>query len=117
LIRALDKYDYFSNHHQYYNNYEYYKSIYLVSQVPFIDTGFLLLKEDHALASPIAVLHFEYYNSVEDVTAEIIEYSDSIQCVISKGPLPVQSLRPGEGQNPVLWDYADQVDTMEFLLF
>jgi hypothetical protein len=116
LIQALGKYDHFTNHNKYRNNYEYYKSIFLVSQVPFTDTGVLLLKEDHAIASRIAVLHYEYYVNPDEVTVNIRENDEVIQCVISNMGLPVKSLHPGEGQNPALWDYADQVDTMEFLL-
>jgi len=42
--------------------------------------------------------------------------SELIQCVISNMKLTIKSLSPGQGQNPPLWDYADQTDTMEFLL-
>ena len=116
LIHALGKYDYFANHHKYRNNYDYFKSIFMVAQVPFIDTGFILLKEDPEIASPIAVLHYEFYDNPEEVAERIIQNQTSIQCVISKMSLGIKALSPGEGQNPALWDYADQTDTMEFLL-
>jgi hypothetical protein len=42
------------------------------------------------------------------------EQQESIQCVVSntdiEGAIPF-----GEAQNPQLWDYADGVDTLEFL--
>jgi hypothetical protein len=116
LIQSLGKYDYYADHHKYRNNYDYCKSIFQVGQVPFIDTGFLLMMENQAIASRIAVLNYAYYKNPDEV-AESISYSmDSIQCVVSKIPLSIKSLKPGEGQKPALWDYADQVDTMEFLL-
>jgi hypothetical protein len=116
LITTLGKYSHFINHNKFCNNYEYFKSIFLVNRVPFLDTGFLLLKEDTGTASRIAVLHYEYYDHPEELAGRIIREKESIQCVISTMPLPVKTLRPGEAQNPALWDYADQVDTMEFLI-
>jgi len=116
LVHALGKYNYYADHNKYRNNYEYYKSIFLVCQNSFIDTGFMLLKEDHDISSRIAVLNYEYYQSPEEVAGYIAQKSESIQCVISNLPLPVGTLSPGEGQNPALWDYADGTDTMEFLL-
>jgi hypothetical protein len=116
LVHALGKYDYFANHHKYRNNYDYYKSIFLVNQVKSLDTGFLLLREDQSVASPIAVLHYEYYHDPEEVSDSIRGYGESIQCVISNMALPVSTLPAGEGQRPQLGDYADRVDTMDFLL-
>ncbi|MCX6266817.1 MAG: acyl-CoA reductase [Bacteroidetes bacterium] len=116
LIQALGKYDYFINHHKYCNNYEYNKSIMMISQIPFINTGFLLIKEDRSIASRIAMLHYEYYNSPDEITDSLMQNLDSIQCITGIMQLPIKLLPPGKGQNPALWDYADQVDTMTFLL-
>lgn len=116
LFKALDKYGSYIHHHKYCNNYEYGKSIFMVGQIPFTDTGYLLLKEDKSISSRIAVLHYEYYENQTDVVESIQQAGDSVQCVISNIILPINTLHPGEGQTPALWDYADQTDTMEFLL-
>ena len=116
LIRALQKYAGFINHHKYCNNYEYNKSIFLVSQTPFIDAGCLLLKEDRALASRIAVLNYEYCHSVGEAENAIQQDRESIQCVVSGAALTIAVVKPGEAQYPALWDYADDVDTLDFLL-
>jgi hypothetical protein len=116
LYKALDKFGSYIHHHKYCNNYDYSKSIFMVGQIPFADTGYLLLKEDKAISSRIAVLHYEYYENLTDVVESIQQAGDSIQCVISNMMLPINTLHPGEGQTPALWDYADQTDTMEFLL-
>ncbi|MEI6682408.1 MAG: acyl-CoA reductase [Bacteroidota bacterium] len=116
LIKALQKYAGFVNHHKYCNNYDYNKSIFLVSQTPFIDAGCLLLKEDRALASRIAVLNYEYCHSVGDAEKTVASGRDSIQCVVSAASLAIPSVKPGEAQRPALWDYADEVDTLDFLL-
>ena len=116
LVRAMGKYDQFTFHHKYQNNYDYSKTIFLVSQEPYIDAGCLLIKEDPAFASRIAVLHYEFYHSTDGVIDVVRENRDRIQCVVSELPLPIRSVQPGEAQSPALWDYADDVDTLDFLL-
>ncbi len=116
FIKSLQKYNGYINHHKYCNNYDYNKSIFLVSQTPYIDAGCLLLKEDRALASRIAVLNYEYCHSVGEAEKAVQSARDSIQCVVSGATLSIPSVRPGKAQQPALWDYADEVDTLDFLL-
>jgi hypothetical protein len=106
------------NHHKYNNNYGYNKSIYLVNGDKHLDNGFLLLKEDGKLTSPLAVLFYEYYESAESAQKKLVEQTDSIQCIVSAAPLKVKNQVVGFGmsQQPALWDYADGIDTVEFLL-
>jgi hypothetical protein len=105
------------NHHKYNNNYDYNKSIYLVNGDKHLDNGFLLVKEDERLASPLAVLYFEYYNDLDDAQIRLAELSDNIQCIVSNLPLNQrnQVVGFGKSQQPALWDYADGIDTMAFL--
>ena len=105
------------NHFKYNNNYDYNKSIFLVNGVEHFDNGFLLLKEDSGLASPLAVMYFERYTNLADVKASLAAEKDNIQCVVSELPLDLElpQLAFGQSQNPRLWDYADNVNTVEFL--
>jgi hypothetical protein len=105
------------HHYKYHNNYDYNKAIYLVNKEKHLDNGFLLLKEDEKLASPLAVLYFETYSDVNSVEQKLGAQQENIQCVVSVLPLKVnnQLVDFGESQSPKLWDYADGVDTMEFL--
>lgn len=105
------------NHHKYNNNYDYNKSIYLVNGDKHLDNAFLLVKEDARLASPLAVLYFEYYDNVNAVENRLTELSDGIQCIVTTAAVKVnnQLVDFGKSQQPALWDYADGVDTMEFL--
>ena len=80
------------------------------------DNGFLLLKEEESMASPVSVLHYGRYTDVEEVNDYIRKNSEDIQCVISNDPAVKSSIPPGTAQYPKLWDYADGVDTMEFLI-
>jgi hypothetical protein len=98
-------------HNKYANNYDYSKAIFIVNRYDFIDTGFLLCRMDKNLASPVAVLHYEYYNSLKNVYQEIDSMKDKIQCIAGRGNTPL-----GKAQMPELWDYADGIDTIEFLL-
>jgi len=117
FFEAIEDYQPVVNHHKYANNYDYNKSILLVNCEQHLDNGFLLLKEDKKIASPLAVLYFEYYDSVEAVEAELIEQSEQIQCVVGSLQLDIKSqvVDFGRSQEPALWDYADGVDTMTFL--
>lgn len=111
----IENYASVANHHKYKNNYDYNKSIYLVNSDPHYDNGFLLLKESASMASPVSVLHFERYDDTDEVNRFIAEESENIQCVISDDPGINTAIPPGTAQYPKLWDYADGVDTMEFL--
>jgi hypothetical protein len=103
------------NHHKYNNNYDYNKSIYLVNGDKHYDNGFLLLKEDKNLTSPLAVVFYEKYENLEALTASLIEKQDEIQCIVSKAELNMPTFEFGQSQSPKLWDYADNVNTIEFL--
>lgn len=108
---SIQKYSGRINHTKYANNYDYHKAIMLVNRVKFIDTGYLLLKEDTLPASPVAVLHYEFYRSKEELTVMINTKKDKIQCIVGRDHIPF-----GFAQSPALWDYADGTDTLEFLL-
>lgn len=107
-----------SQHHKYINNYDYYKSIYLVNKTPHLDNGFLLLKEDKTLASPLSVVYYEYYSDIHQLQGELAAQQDHIQCIAYEGAASFsnQTVPYGMTQYPELWDYADGIDTMKFLL-
>ncbi len=104
------------NHSKYKNNYEYNKAIYLVNRTPHFDNGFLILKEDEGLSSPISVLYYEKYEDFRYVNQTIETLKDKIQCVVSADEKIANRIAPGTTQNPELWEYADGVDTIKFLL-
>ncbi len=103
------------DHHKYHNNYDYNKSILLVNMDKHLDNGFLLLKEDERLASPLAVLYYEEYDDIRMLEQELIGKSEQIQCIVSGAETGLETVGFGESQQPRLWDYADGVDTMVFL--
>jgi hypothetical protein len=118
LFEPLEKYKAVIHHFKYNNNYDYNKSIYLVNVVEHLDNGFLLVKEDPAFASPLAVLFYETYTTVTAVEDQLKARDEQIQCVVTGLPLNINKAKIGFGdsQHPKLWDYADEVNTVHFLL-
>ena len=118
FFESIESYQPIINHHKYNNNYDYNKSIYLVNREMHFDNGFLLLKEDEKLASPLAVLFYEYYNELETVQEQLKGQSENIQCIVTDSSLKAnnQVVDFGKSQQPALWDYADNADTMAFLI-
>ena len=105
----------FINHHKYFNNYEYNKSVYLINQEPHFDNGFLMLRKSESLVSPISVLFYENYENQQDLKQKMESNQSKIQCVVSNNSWFENSIAFGQAQKPSLEDYADGVDTMEFL--
>ncbi|WP_454800731.1 acyl-CoA reductase [Mucilaginibacter phyllosphaerae] len=105
------------HHHKYNNNYDYNKSIYLVNRDEHLDNGFLMLKQDTRLTSPLAVLFYDTYASLQDAETQLLQQTENLQCIVTSAPLKTnnQVVEFGQSQHPQLWDYADGVDTMDFL--
>ncbi len=108
-------FDTYRNHHKYFNNYEYNKSVYLINQEPHFDNGYLMLRKSEALVSPISVLFYENYEDKAELAQKISSNQDKIQCVTSNQGWFEGSIAFGQAQSPTLYDYADGIDTMEFL--
>lgn len=100
---------------KYANNYDYNKAVYLMSEFDMLENGFLMIKEDQSYSSPIATLFFEYYTNKEQLQNKLNTDKELIQCVVSNN-FSKNNIAFGETQTPKLWDYADGVDTVEFLL-
>ena len=115
LFKAVFKQNEIMNYIKYKNNYDYNKTVYLMSQISLLENGFLVLKEDPNYASPIATLFYEYYESIPSLEKRLTSDKEQIQCVVTNDVI-ANSVPFGKTQQPQLWDYADGVDTMKFLL-
>ncbi|MEZ4806438.1 MAG: acyl-CoA reductase [Flavobacteriales bacterium] len=111
VFEALYPWSAVAHHAKYANNYEYTRALWLLDGVDFLDNGFILLKEDEALPSPMGTLFYERYTDGAQVERFLAEHADAIQCVVGHGYLPF-----GASQAPAMGDHADGVDTMRFLL-
>ena len=114
FFKAMYNWNPIINLAKYANNYDYNKAVYLMSEFDMLENGFLMIKEDESYASPIATVFYEYYESPEQLKVKLKSDKDRIQCVVSEDFIPSE-IKFGQTQNPQLWDYADDVDTIEFL--
>ncbi|MEM7110403.1 MAG: acyl-CoA reductase [Bacteroidota bacterium] len=115
ILAAFEDYPKLIHHHKYRNNYDYNKSIYLVNKEPHLDNGVVLFKQDQSLVSPIAVVYYDFYSSNDELEQHLSTYRSKIQCIVSKEAEWPGSIPFGQAQAPGLTDYADGVDTMQFL--
>lgn len=104
------------DNHKYKNNYDYNRSIFLINQTPHFDNNFLLMQESTDLVSPIGVLYFERYENIETLSLVLEAQRDKIQVIASLSPVFVGAVSLGKTQVPEITDYADGVDTMDFLV-
>ncbi len=115
MFIAFERYKDIINHNKFANNYTYHKALFLMNQDPHLDNGFLIVKQDDSLSSPLSVLMFQFYENEQDIQAFLELHKENIQCVV--GNLPHMNAVPfGKSQQPALTDYADGIDTMAFLL-
>ena len=115
FFEAIFEYQDVIHYEKYANNYDYNKAVFLMSNFKLLDNGFLTLKEDKSHASPISSVFYENYQDINDVKLRLHAEVDQIQCVVSAN-LIEGSIAFGQTQKPALWDYADNVDTISFLL-
>jgi hypothetical protein len=110
LLRAFDKYKYFADHNKYKNNYDYQLSIALLNNKYYMTNGATLLIENEEIFSAISQLHYSFYKDINTLKKALAENND-VQCIIGRDMVAF-----GQAQMPGLFNYADGVDTMQFLL-
>lgn len=115
LMKAWEVYHEVVNHHKYANNYTYQRTILLMNLIHFYDNGSVILIENNSLVSPISLLYYEYYQSLDDLKTKIEQHSEKIQCIVSAKGWYNKGIPFGQAQHPQVWDYADKVDTVGFL--
>jgi len=111
LFDVLTKVDWVLEHTKYSNNYQYHKTLLLLNQIPHFDLGNLIVTENEQLVSPVGVLHVHRYETENDLSAWLSQHTEKIQCVVGSNSIPF-----GQAQMPALDDFADGVNTYEFLV-
>jgi len=110
LLEALKSYDYLMDFHKYKNNYDYNLALLLLNSNTYLTNGSILLREEESLFSPISVLHYSFYQDEAALQTQLAGNED-LQCVVGQRYTPF-----GQAQQPSLTDYADGVDTLQFML-
>jgi hypothetical protein len=118
LLEAFRSYNYLADYAKYKHNYDYQLTILLLNKHYYMSNESILLVENSSIFSPISVLNYEYYRpdtngsrllSAHQLLPALTAHPD-IQCIVGEGGIPF-----GKAQAPSLTDYADGVDTLQFL--
>jgi hypothetical protein len=107
LFDELTKETWVLNHSKYSNNFQYHRTLFLLNQIPHFDLGNLLVTENDDLVSPVGVLYVHRYSDEASLVAWIAEREEKIQCL---------EIGFGQSQHPALDDFADGIDTYDFLV-
>jgi hypothetical protein len=119
LYPHFDTYNWMHQHTRYMNNYDYNSTLLLLNKTPFTTNDVVMLTENTSIPSPIATVHYEYWHDEKLLQDTLNREADKIQCIVSSNPEKwsiAGGVKMGQAQHPQLWDYADGVDTMAFLL-
>lgn len=110
LLETFKKYNELADHHKYKNNYDYQLAILILNKQYYMTNGSIILHENPSLFSPISQLHYTFYKNDQE-TAASLQHNADVQCLVGRKWLPF-----GQAQQPGLTDYADGIDTLQFLL-
>ena len=116
LARVLSDHNSLLNNPSYQNNVTFQKARYQLHHIAFLETGPLLFVENTAINSPVSVIHYESFSDIRNLVNRLSLNRDEIQCMVSRQSLVPGSVEFGKAQDPELWDYADEEDTLQFLL-
>lgn len=116
FFQSIEHYHFLYNYNKYANNYDYNRSIYLLNKEKHLDNGFVLLKHDKNFYSPIATIFYENYKTRETLFDYLALNNEIIQCTVSNMEFFTNCIPFGKAQEPELWDYADNIDVINFLL-
>jgi len=111
FFESIVDFAYVVDNKKYGNNYDYHRAIYLLEQHKFLDNNFLMIKQSGNLHSPVATLYYDFYKDEAEMANYLNLHKDEIQCVVGEGHIPF-----GYSQQPVISDFADNVNTWFFLV-
>jgi hypothetical protein len=110
IFKAIVGHSNVISNNKYANNYDYNKAICLMNKVEFLDNNFVLLRHSNELFSPIAMIHYHFYENEWEIKEYIDLNREKLQVVVEE-----QGVNFGTSQFPSLTDYPDHIDTMKFL--
>lgn len=114
VIDAFEEYHEHKNHNRFANNYTYHRALFLMNQQEHLDNGFVLIKQERSLTAPLGCIFYDFYKDSEDLMAFLDQNQEQIQCVVGKNNQHAY-VNFGESQSPKLQDFADKIDSMQFL--
>lgn len=110
LLRTLEKYQHFVDFHKYKNNYDYQLALLMMGNKMYMTNGSVLISQNASLFSAVSHVHYEEYTDTQTTFSQLKNNPD-VQAIVAAEHTPF-----GAAQQPGLFDYADGVDTMQFLI-
>ncbi len=110
LLDALKKYDHFGDFHKYKHNFDYHLALLIMGNKFYMNNGSIILTENASLFSPVSQVHYEFYDD-KNAVIDSLKNNQDVQCIVGHEEIPF-----GKAQEPSLNDYADGIDTIQFLL-
>lgn len=111
FFESIVDFGYVVNNKKYGNNYDYHRAIYLLESLPFLDNNFVMLRESSDLHSPVGVIYYQYYSHPSEIEKYLKENENQLQCIVGQGYVPF-----GYSQQPVITEFADKINTLDFLV-
>lgn len=119
LFPRFEKYKWLHDHSKYQNNYDYNRTLLLMNKTPHLANEYLMLIETDQIPSPISTLHYEHWHDERILKSKLKQQKENLQCIVSSQPQHWGGQSEacfGRAQHPALYDYADGIDTLDFLL-
>ncbi len=117
LLTAFHEFRDIVLHDKYKNNFDYNFTLLILNKIHHEANGCILMREAAEMSSPIAVLYYEYYDDLTDLKINLWQKREEIQLIVAKDKVEgLPTFYFGEAQKPSLSDYADGVDTLDFLI-
>ncbi|MFA5815086.1 MAG: acyl-CoA reductase [Bacteroidales bacterium] len=98
------------------DNLRYQRARLAMLNTPFIDARQVLLIESEMLHSPIGVVHYSFYDDLSVLLSHLKAQDTEIQCLVGHKSANPNLIPFGSAQKPELWDYADNIDTLDFII-
>jgi len=117
LKTALKRYEHHLDYSRYKNNYDYQLALVLLNKIDYQTMDPVLLVPSDSLFAPISVLHFQTYENKAQLS-QLLPSAEELQCIVATPeslPENMPATTFGQSQFPGLSDYADGVNTLEFL--
>ncbi|PKO98563.1 MAG: hypothetical protein CVU13_09000 [Bacteroidetes bacterium HGW-Bacteroidetes-8] len=115
LTSALSQFENYVKCDFYRAAYRYQKAISTVSGEWFEDGGFFIYKRDTTTPPPLGVVGIYLYSDIKAIEKYFLIHNESIQCVVNYN-YNNSYIEPGKSQYPVLEEYADGINSLEFIL-
>jgi hypothetical protein len=115
FLEAMEKYSDVMSHQGYSDCYRYQKALSGLADENCLTCGFMIIRRNSPAFSSIAAINYEEYENIEQVKAFLAAQNDKIQCIVSKTACTENAIPFGNAQKPELHDYADGIDTIQFL--